>query len=191
MLYFWINLYYALLNVLSINTISCLPDASCLLVLCGSSSRCHGLVCSVWLWYFLVTLTFIWRINSIKSIIADMLILVCLLTYLTIKINFSKKYNHKILSECQTGSSVWGWHFLIIFTSVIPDCLNCFQRGKNKQMKNVSTWKERVNYLASVRLQVWTVCQTKVPLQVLVNCLLLNLFEFFFAVPLEIYLLIL
>ena len=26
-------------------------------LLCGSSSRCHGFVCSLWLWYFLIILT--------------------------------------------------------------------------------------------------------------------------------------
>ena len=29
-----------------------------LLMWCGSSSGCHGLVCSVWLCYFLIILTF-------------------------------------------------------------------------------------------------------------------------------------
>ena len=33
----------------------CLPGVSWLL--CGSSSRCHGFVCSLWLWYFLIILT--------------------------------------------------------------------------------------------------------------------------------------
>ena len=33
----------------------CLPAVSWLL--CGSSSRCHGFVCSLWLWYFLIILT--------------------------------------------------------------------------------------------------------------------------------------
>ena len=27
-------------------------------LLCGSSSRCHGFVCSLWLWYFLIILTY-------------------------------------------------------------------------------------------------------------------------------------
>ena len=35
--------------------INCLPDV--LLVFCGSSSQCHKLVCSMWLWYFLIILT--------------------------------------------------------------------------------------------------------------------------------------
>ena len=33
----------------------CLPSVSWLL--CGSSSLCHGFVCSLWLWYFLIMLT--------------------------------------------------------------------------------------------------------------------------------------
>ena len=33
----------------------CLPGVSWLL--CGSSLQCHGLVCSLWLWYFLIILT--------------------------------------------------------------------------------------------------------------------------------------
>ena len=32
----------------------CLPDVLWLLVFCGSSSLCHGLVCSVWLLYSLI-----------------------------------------------------------------------------------------------------------------------------------------
>ena len=35
----------------------CLPDVLWLLVFGGSSSRCCGLVCSEWLWYFLIILT--------------------------------------------------------------------------------------------------------------------------------------
>ena len=34
----------------------CLPGVSWLL--CGSSSRCHGFLCSLWFWYFLITLTY-------------------------------------------------------------------------------------------------------------------------------------
>ena len=34
----------------------CLPGVPWLL--CCSSSRCHGLVCSLWLWYFLIILTY-------------------------------------------------------------------------------------------------------------------------------------
>ena len=39
---------------------NCLLDVLWLLVFCGSSSRCFGLICSVWMWYFLIILTF-WR----------------------------------------------------------------------------------------------------------------------------------
>ena len=34
----------------------CLPDVSWWL--CGSSSRCYGFVCGLWLWYFLIILTY-------------------------------------------------------------------------------------------------------------------------------------
>ena len=34
----------------------CLPGVSWLL--CGSFSRCHGFVCSLWLWYFQIMLTY-------------------------------------------------------------------------------------------------------------------------------------
>ena len=38
----------------------CLPGVSWWLS--GSSSRCHGVVCSLWLWYFLIILTYyFWR----------------------------------------------------------------------------------------------------------------------------------
>ena len=36
-----------------------LPDVLWLLVCYGSSSPCRGLVCSVWLWYFLIILTYV------------------------------------------------------------------------------------------------------------------------------------
>ena len=34
----------------------CLPGVSRLL--CGPSSRCHGFVCGLWMWYFLIILTY-------------------------------------------------------------------------------------------------------------------------------------
>ena len=37
----------------------CLPGVSWLL--CGSSSRCHGFVCSLWVWYFLIILTYYFK----------------------------------------------------------------------------------------------------------------------------------
>ena len=40
----------------------CLTSVSWLL--CGSSSRCHRLVCSLWLWYFLIILTYYFRYLS-------------------------------------------------------------------------------------------------------------------------------
>ena len=44
----------------------CLADDPWLL--CGSSSRCHGLVCSLWMWYFLINSHFLFlkepRIDS-------------------------------------------------------------------------------------------------------------------------------
>ena len=39
----------------------CLPGVSWLLS--GSSSRCHGFVCSWWLWYFLIILTYYFYID--------------------------------------------------------------------------------------------------------------------------------
>ena len=36
---------------------STMSDVLLLFMFCGSSSRCHGLVCSVWLCYFLIILT--------------------------------------------------------------------------------------------------------------------------------------
>ena len=46
----------------------CLPGV--LWGLSGSSSRCHGVVCSLWLWYFLIILTyyFLYYGNNSKSI---------------------------------------------------------------------------------------------------------------------------
>ena len=40
---------------------NCLPGVLWQSVSCGSSSRCQGLACCVWLWYFLIILTcFCW-----------------------------------------------------------------------------------------------------------------------------------
>ena len=39
----------------------CLPGVSWWLS--GSSSRCHGVVCSLWLWYFLIILTYYFWID--------------------------------------------------------------------------------------------------------------------------------
>ena len=36
---------------------NCIPDVLWQSVFCGSTSLCHGLVCSEWLWYFLIILT--------------------------------------------------------------------------------------------------------------------------------------
>ena len=45
----------------------CLPGVSWLL--CRSSLRCHGFVCSLWLWYFLIILTHnFWFIEHTKYI---------------------------------------------------------------------------------------------------------------------------
>ena len=40
----------------------CLPGVSWWLS--GSSSRCHRVVCSLWLWYFLIILTYYFSINQ-------------------------------------------------------------------------------------------------------------------------------
>ena len=37
---------------------NCLSDALLLLVFCDTSSQCHGFLCSVELWYFLIILTY-------------------------------------------------------------------------------------------------------------------------------------
>ena len=56
----------------------CLPDVSWLL--CGSSSRCHGFVCSSWLWYFLIILTYyFWRKNITYNKMSAMKTLIWLL----------------------------------------------------------------------------------------------------------------
>ena len=39
---------------------NCLPGVLWLSVVCGTSSQCRGLVCSVYLWYFLIKLTYYW-----------------------------------------------------------------------------------------------------------------------------------
>ena len=39
----------------------CLPGVSWWLS--GSSSRCHGVVCGLWLWYFLIILTYYFCVN--------------------------------------------------------------------------------------------------------------------------------
>ena len=41
--------------------------SSILAVLCGSSSRCHRLVCNLWLWYFLIILTYYFGVIKISK----------------------------------------------------------------------------------------------------------------------------
>ena len=63
---FWYALLYALSSFAIILTrkrelvalLFCLSDVLLLLKFCDSSSRCCGLVCSVWSWYFLFILTY-------------------------------------------------------------------------------------------------------------------------------------
>ena len=43
----------------------CLPCVSCLL--CGSSSPCHGVVCSLLLWCFLIILTYCFFLSNLAS----------------------------------------------------------------------------------------------------------------------------
>ena len=57
---------------------NCFLDTLWLLVSCGSFSRCQGLVCSVWLWYFLITLAYyffssvsIWNLSLICPVVSE------------------------------------------------------------------------------------------------------------------------
>ena len=63
----------------------CLPGV--LWWLSGSSSRCHGVVCSLWLWYFLIILT-------ISDLDPN-----CLTLWWYSWKNFSKKINSKRISR--------------------------------------------------------------------------------------------
>ena len=77
-------------------------------VFCGSSSQCPGLVCSVWLWYFLIILTFwcsIWIV----------FVLHCLsYTYLYGSISTHKNMNTKLRS----GSESWLEKITVIIIDV-------------------------------------------------------------------------
>ena len=50
---------------------NCLSYVLFLLIFCGSSSRCHGLVCSVWLWYFLVIFTYFFKVVTIIAYVVS------------------------------------------------------------------------------------------------------------------------
>ena len=49
--------------------LACLPGFSWLL--CRSSSRCHRFVCSLWLWYFLIILTYYFYTLLVVNICCD------------------------------------------------------------------------------------------------------------------------
>ena len=66
----WLLFYYCLTDVLS------------LYMFCDSSSRCCGLICSVWLWYFMIILTF-WNIKIIFSQLATKTWKILLLAHLS------------------------------------------------------------------------------------------------------------
>ena len=55
----------------------CLPGV--LWWLSGSSSRCHGVVCSLWLWYFLIILTYYFWYQVYQARLWE-----CLLTWLSL-----------------------------------------------------------------------------------------------------------
>ena len=46
----------------------CLPGVSCLF--CGYSSQCHGFVCSLWLWYFPIILTYYFWVSFMQTAMA-------------------------------------------------------------------------------------------------------------------------
>ena len=50
-------------------TINCFSDVLWMFVFSGSSSRCHVLVCSVWVWYFLIIATYFLSIIGTYSIL--------------------------------------------------------------------------------------------------------------------------
>ena len=79
----------------------CLPGVSWWLS--SSSSRCHGVVCSLWLWYFLIILTTIFvlkrELQSLTSFV--MRLLSCFASSSPC---------------CGLVYSVWFWQFLVILT---------------------------------------------------------------------------
>ena len=58
----------------------CLHGVLWLLLFCCSSSRCRGLVCNVWLWYFLITLA-CFKKNNKKQTKVSMYIIVSYMTF--------------------------------------------------------------------------------------------------------------
>ena len=48
-----------------------------LLLFCGSSSWCHGLVCSVWMWYFLIIFTYFYEKLPANYLLWEINITVC------------------------------------------------------------------------------------------------------------------
>ena len=48
--------------------IVCLPGVSCLF--CGYSFQCHGFVCSLWLWYFPIILTYYFWVSFMRTAMA-------------------------------------------------------------------------------------------------------------------------
>ena len=54
----------------------CLPGVSCLF--CGHSSQCHGFVCSLWLWYFPIILTYYFWVSFMRTAMAFASLHICL-----------------------------------------------------------------------------------------------------------------
>ena len=85
----------------------CLPGVSWLL--CGSSSRCHGFVCSLWLWYFLIILTyyFSWHLQYSETYLFDsQVMLLELITYVTVN-KFSVMSGRWSISDQSVKKSFW------------------------------------------------------------------------------------
>ena len=100
--------------------IACLLHVLWMLLFCGSYSGCRGLVCSVWLWYFLRKLTciFLYPVVSVAAIFLYMSIhiedLTWVLMYNSITLSAAKHFI-TFHNEFDTFNTTWALKFVFIF----------------------------------------------------------------------------
>ena len=68
--------------------------------LSGSSSRCHGVVCGLWLWYFLIILTYYFWNNCNKKIMQNRLLL-CFLRWVDLPQSLFITWRYASTGSCQ------------------------------------------------------------------------------------------
>ena len=96
----------------------CLPGVSWWLN--GSSSGCHGVVCGLWLWYFLIILTYYFCLGRKESCLllhvnmsmVGLSVSLCLFLWVSMQAHDVKTTSYR--SQCDVMTSHWRWYDVIL-----------------------------------------------------------------------------